>query len=123
MKLMSGSLDFRGSFKGRAIPAGKVFVYLLALSSLCLDQRTWDTLSAGEQTKANRFPRDADRMRYVLNRASLRRILGRCCGCDPTLISFDYSREGKPRLSSNTAADIEFNVSHSHDYCLIAVAR
>jgi 4'-phosphopantetheinyl transferase len=123
MELMSGSIEFHELFKGQAVPAGRVFVWILRLSSLCLDQRTWDTLSCSEQAKANGISRDADRARYVLNRASLRRILGRCCGCDPTSILFDYGREGKPRLSSKIAADIEFNLSHSHDYCLIAVAR
>jgi 4'-phosphopantetheinyl transferase len=120
---MSGSLEFHELFNGQAAPTGEVFVWILRLSSLCLDQRTWDTLSSSEQAKANRLSRDEDHARYVLNRASLRRILGRCCGCDPTSILFDYGRDGKPRLSSKIAADIEFNLSHSHDYCLIAVAR
>jgi len=120
---MRGSIEFQESFHGRAVPDGTVFVYLIRLSSLCLDQRTWDTPSDREHAKANRFSRLVDRTRYVLSRASLRWILSLCCGCDPTLISFDYGREGKPRLSSKIATDIEFNVSHSHDYCLVAVAR
>jgi 4'-phosphopantetheinyl transferase len=123
MEPMSGSIEFHEIFNGQAIHVGKVFVWILRLSSLCLDQRIWDTLSRSEQAKANRFSRDVDSARYVLHRASLRRILGRCCDCDPTSILFDFGRDGKPRLSSKIAADIEFNLSHSHDYCLIAVAR
>ncbi len=109
--------------KERQFPLEKVFIYSLRLSSLCLDESSWDTLSNNERARANRFSRDADRARYVLHRAALRRILGRFCGCDPSSISFDCGFEGKPRLSSKIVADVEFNVSHSHDYCLIAVAR
>jgi 4'-phosphopantetheinyl transferase len=120
---MSGSIELHETVNGQTVPAGTVFVWILRLPSLCLDRHTWDTLSSSEQAKANRFSRDVDRTRYVLNRASLRRILGRCCGCDPSSILFDYGSEGKPRLSSEIAADIEFNLSHSHEYCVIALAR
>jgi 4'-phosphopantetheinyl transferase len=58
-------------------------------------------------------------------RGTLRRILARCLKSDPAALHFDYNQYGKPSLAgeSATASDLRFNLSHSADLALLAVAR
>ncbi len=78
-------------------------------------------LSESEQTRANRFHFEEDRIRWTRARSSLRRILSTYTGIDPEALSFTYGEHGKPALSPLT--DIEFNLSHAGDWAMIAVSR
>lgn len=83
-------------------------------------------LSADELARASRFHRVRDRSRFVAAHAALRSLLSRHTGIEPSAIRFEYSERGKPRLGNDPrgrASEIEFNLSHSSDLCLIAVAR
>lgn len=79
------------------------------------------TLSTGEIDRAARFHFAADRHRYIAAHASLRRILARYLRCSPRETSFTTNEYGKPALLDGQG--LEFNLSHSGDYALIAVAR
>lgn len=88
------------------------------LSSL----RGW--LSAGERERAARFHFDRDRERFVAARAALRDVLGRYLRVAPGLIQFAYGEHGKPGLGGESAASsLTFNLSHSRELALVAVAR
>jgi 4'-phosphopantetheinyl transferase len=78
-------------------------------------------LSEDEHTRASRFHFERDARRFTLARASVRSILGRYTGIDSRDLRFDYSRYGKPSLS-DVDPDIRFNVSHSADVAMLAVA-
>ena len=83
-----------------------------------------EVLSADEQERAGRFRFERDRGRFIVARAVLREILGQCVGRDPRKLSFQYGRYGKPELAAESGAGhIAFNVSHSQDRALFAVAR
>jgi len=84
-------------------------------------QRADSTLSADESERAAKFHFKKDRHRFILAHACLRDILSRYLHCDTGQINFSTNAYGKPILLSNT--EIEFNLSHSGDYILIAVAR
>ncbi len=79
------------------------------------------TLSTTEIQRASRFRFNADRHRYIAAHGSLRRILARYLQCDPRASSFSANDYGKPALLGDKR--LEFNLSHSGDYALIAVAR
>jgi 4'-phosphopantetheinyl transferase len=80
-------------------------------------------LSPDEQERAARFHFERDRARFVVARGSLRRILGRYLGLPPDAFRFLYSSHGKPYLAGDgRAALLSFNVSHSGDWALCAVA-
>jgi 4'-phosphopantetheinyl transferase len=82
-----------------------------------------ETLSPDEQEKADRFHFEIDRRRYVVTRGLLRRLLARCLGTRPDELRFDYSEFGKPSLAAGFAQTrLRFNVSHSGDLILIAIA-
>lgn len=78
------------------------------------------TLSADESERASRFHFAEDRQRFILAHASLRRILSRYLRREPQEIIFSANKYGKPLL---TEGNIEFNLSHSGDYALVAVSR
>ena len=83
-------------------------------------QQMESTLSADESQRASRFHFEDDRARYIVAHASLRDILGRYLHCEPRDVKFSTNEYGKPFLPDN---NIEFNLSHSGGYALIAVTR
>jgi 4'-phosphopantetheinyl transferase len=82
----------------------------------------FETLSADERGRAARFHFDRDRRRFVCARGALRRILGEYLEIDPLDLSFQYGVHGKPALAGKAAESLSFNVSHSDELALIAVA-
>lgn len=83
--------------------------------------KSYRILSADEKQKADRFRFTKDRDRYVIARGNLRRILGGYLDLEPDQIRFYYNEYGKPFVA-DTNSLIRFNVSHSRDIALIAVA-
>ncbi len=79
-------------------------------------------LNADERARAERFRFERDRNRYVVSRASLRLLLSEYTQARATDLEFVYGEQGKPALAS-PAHDIEFNLSHSADLCLLAFAN
>ncbi len=81
-------------------------------------QQMESTLSADESQRASRFHFEDDRACYIVAHASLREILGRYLRCEPHDVKFSTNEYGKPFLPDH---NIEFNLSHSGAYALIAV--
>lgn len=78
------------------------------------------SLSEDELQRASRFHFEKDRSHYIIARVSLRGILSRYLQCDPRGLKFSANEYGKPFLPDHK---MEFNLSHSGDFALIAVAR
>lgn len=82
------------------------------------------TLSPDEWDRARRFYFEKDRHRYVMARGMLRVILSRYLNVAPGQIRFHYNRYGKPRIMDPAGTEwLTFNVSHSSDLVLIAIAH
>jgi len=77
-------------------------------------------LSAEERERANRFHFQKDKKRYIVAHACLRDILSGYLGCDPSRLQFSTNGYGKPALEGY---HLEFNLSHSRDFALVAVTR
>src|SRR3990167_8836445 len=77
-------------------------------------------LSEEEKARAARFYFDKDRQAFTLTRGTLRCLLGDCLKQKPEGIIFSQNEYGKPELKDSRW---QFNVSHSHDYALIAIGR
>jgi 4'-phosphopantetheinyl transferase len=77
-------------------------------------------LAVDEQLRVARFRFDPDRQSFVAARSGMRRILGRYLDIDPAAIEFAYGSHGKPCLVDGA---IEFNLSHSGNWALLAVTR
>ncbi|MEB3283546.1 MAG: 4'-phosphopantetheinyl transferase superfamily protein [Lyngbya sp.] len=78
-------------------------------------------LSPDERQRANRYRQKRDRVRFIVARGVLRMILGGYLGLSPSELEFGYSERGKPQLKTHSTG-IEFNVSHSEDKALLAIA-
>ncbi|MBX3179763.1 MAG: 4'-phosphopantetheinyl transferase superfamily protein [Candidatus Hydrogenedentes bacterium] len=75
-----------------------------------------------ERARADRFYRRIHGDRFTAARATLRRVLAACTGVPPVAIRFGVQARGKPYLIA-PESDIRFNLSHSGDQGIIAVAR
>lgn len=81
---------------------------------------TESTLSADEAERAARFRFEVDKNRFIVSHGVLRNILGRYLHRDPAELKFSVNQYGKPALVDST---LEFNLSHSGDFALIAVTQ
>lgn len=79
-------------------------------------------LSPDEVERAARFRYDRHRRRYTVARGRLREILSRYTDVSPEDLAFRYGDHGKPELT-DSASGPSFNVSHSGDHALVAIAR
>jgi len=101
----------------------------LSLDSSVL-QELQNTLSEDEKHRADRFYFPEDKNYYIAARGILRSILARYLYTKPELIKFSYTPQGKPYLENNTRENspegknigIQFNLSHSQNLALYAVA-
>ena len=81
------------------------------------------TLSSDETSRAERFHFSRDKNRYVIGRGILRELLARYLGGSPAEFEFRYGPWGKPCLRlENPSQSVQFNVSHSHGWALLAFA-
>ncbi len=80
-------------------------------------------LSQNERDRAARFHFAKDRARFIHARGVLRTLLGCYLDVPPENVTFRYGSAGKPELSSSHNINLHFNVSHSHDHLLVAIAR
>jgi 4'-phosphopantetheinyl transferase len=87
-------------------------------------QASFETLTLAERQRADKFYFARDRERFIVGRGVLRRILSRYLNVLPKQIRFSYNQFGKPALSAETDdSQLRFNVSHSHELALYALAR
>jgi 4'-phosphopantetheinyl transferase len=80
------------------------------------------TLSHDERDRSARLRFARDRQRFIAARGVLRALLGRYLGTHPGQIRFVYNAFGKPALSPEFGSPLKFNLSHSADLALIAIA-
>jgi 4'-phosphopantetheinyl transferase len=84
-------------------------------------------LDAGERARAERIVDARRRARWAAGRALLRDLLGRHLGCDPGAVALVEGAQGKPALAADSAsgaraAPPSFNLSHSGEHALCALA-
>lgn len=80
-------------------------------------------LAPEECSRADRFHFEKDRVHFIAARSAMRRILGLYTTLPPEKLLFSYSVHGKPDLVVESGADLQFNLSHSHELALLAVTR
>jgi 4'-phosphopantetheinyl transferase len=99
-----------------AMEASKVDLWTVHLTESCPA-----CLSEDEALRANRFRFEEDRVRWTRARSSLRLILSGYVGEVAGKLCFEYGKHGKPSLLGRP--EIQFNLSHSGDWAMIAVTR
>ncbi len=81
----------------------------------------WSSLSSDEQQRAQKFINEPLRTRFILARGLLRFLLSTYLQESPQRLQFAYTDKGKPYLPA--AAHLHFNLSHSQNQALYAIAR
>ena len=102
------------------LATGEIHVWRLALDqpeSVVAEFR--QTLEAHELERAERFHFEKHRKHFLVGRGGLRYVLARYLDVKPQEFRFSYGEYGKPELVDE---GLRFNMSHSHDVALFAVA-
>ena len=79
-------------------------------------------LSADERARAGNFRFEQDRTRYINAHGVMREILGSYIGVGAASLLISRAKNGKPCLDDQYRACIEFNLSHSGRYGIVAVS-
>ncbi len=106
----------------RGPPLDEVWVWRISLAQSAERLAAWErNLSEAERGKAQRFVQEADRRRAVIGRSVLRQVLAAATGQPAEDLDLAADERGKPVLRG-APPHPGFNVSHSGDWVLVAVA-
>lgn len=78
------------------------------------------TLEPDEIDRAGRFHFEKHRRHFIVARGFLRTVIARYLATQPGSLRFSYGAYGKPALATEHV--LRFNLSHSHEVALLAVA-
>ena len=106
-----------------SIESGELHLWRISLkvSSPTLLQLK-NTLSPDERSRAKRLLAPQKATAFIIARGRLRQILGNYLNLPPAGLQFSYGIKGKPALHADLCSDLSFNLSHSGDWALLAVA-
>ncbi|MFK5985452.1 MAG: 4'-phosphopantetheinyl transferase superfamily protein [Pseudomonadota bacterium] len=80
-------------------------------------------LSANEQVRALRFKFDTHRNRFIISHGFTRCVLAKYLQVTPADIKYKKEQLGKPYLSDINKSALTFNLSHTEDISILAVAK
>ena len=80
------------------------------------------TLSIDEINRAERFKFKEHRNRFIIFHGFMREVLAKYLLFDPQKINFIKGDKGKPYLSNEHKSTLQFNLSHTQDVALLAIA-
>lgn len=82
----------------------------------------WETLTTDERSRALRYRQEPLQHAWIVGRGVVRSLLSRYLECLPAAIQFAYTDRGKPILAQPPHPALAFNVTHSHQMLLCAIA-
>ncbi len=100
----------------------EVGVWSVPFDGTLCSLRLFALLTPDEQIRAERFRAVRAREEFVVTRGLLRRLLGECLAVKPQQVPIGYVGSGKPVLAESSLG-LHFNVTHTQDLGLIALAR
>ena len=107
-----------------SLPRDEVHVWRAKLNwpAECIAQ-WYQALSLDERERADRFHFPADRTRHIIGRAVSKILIAHGLGVTAADITFEFGARGKPYLASDPCkSSLKFNISHSGDYVVVALA-
>lgn len=107
------------------IGPGEIHIWRIELDrNVEVVSRLVGLLSTDEVVRADRLGRGSVRDRFVVGRATLRRVLGLYLGIGPESVVFRYGPRGKPAVEgTGEGPPPQFNLAHSGGLALLAVTR
>jgi 4'-phosphopantetheinyl transferase len=101
-----------------------VEIWKINLCQLIKEEYIRDSLSEDEKKRSEKLLNDDKRRKFLASRFALRTIISRYTGASEKDVRFNYSEEGKPYLDTLLSdRDIEFNLSHSGNFMIIALSK
>jgi len=105
------------------LPPGEVHLWRFPLICSNLVFPSLKTLlSPDEVRRAERLVAAQKAQAFIVGRGRLRQILGAYLQSDPATIDFAYGSDGKPALHKPQASPLQFNLSHSGDWAVLALS-
>jgi 4'-phosphopantetheinyl transferase len=103
-----------------SIVPGEVHLWRVDLAvPLLVDEVLAETLSDQETSRAGGFINNELKRKYANSHLALRKILSKYQDCPPHQLDFSVTKRGKPYLDNTP---LQFNLSHSGELALVAVA-
>ena len=119
------SLHSLGQAAKTKLSTSAIHVWEFALDDLSRQTAQLRTvLDSDELARAGRFHFQEHRDHFIATHGLLRMVLAQYVNLSPVKIRYDYNAHGKPTLGSQIkSADLRFNLSHSRNVALLALAR
>ncbi len=116
--LLSYDFAWKSYTAGQTLATDKTHIFRISVDHHFpkVKRAVEEVLSDRELEKAGRMFIQKDKERYIVSKFCLRTILGLCLQVPPNEVNFIFHEYKKP-----TANGIEFNISHTGDYVLIAI--
>jgi len=99
---------------------GCVHLWLVPLEGRPDESLLESLLTPSESERAARYRLPRVKRQFVVGRGLLRWLLGYHLGCSPREVVFEYGASGKPHVAGS---DLQFNLSHTDEYALLALVR
>ena len=110
-----------GMTKASSPPAHTLDLWFLDLDNA--PEAVTSVLDGKERERAARFVKHLDGARFTAARGYLRTLLAVSLDCRPQDIEFIYGEWGKPALSATGDQSIAFNLAHSRNKAVVAIAQ
>ncbi len=91
--------------------------YLGAMSTL------FELLDAAEQKRANSYHQLKDSQRFIIARSILKILVSQYLNCQPKDVCIKVGANKKPYLFTNSTVLLEYNISHSGNWIVVAFAN
>jgi 4'-phosphopantetheinyl transferase len=102
---------------------GQLHIWRIPLDRLRQQGGLCSFLSSEEISRAERLRVPEKREAFIAARAALRVVLARYLGLAPRQVELAYLSDGKPQLADpEMAAQLQFNLSHSGDWMVLALS-
>ncbi len=100
-----------------------VSIWRIAVSSFVPKLNEFKALLQPQEIeKAMRYQQENDQNQRIISKAVLRILLNKYTKISPKAIRFSADQNKKPYFENDSADQIHFNISHSGNYILIAIA-
>ncbi len=115
--------DWKNASAETYVDFHNVAIWRITVSALISNLEELQSLLTSQETeKVMRYKHQPDRNQRIISKAVLRVLLGRYTGINAKEIHFQPDKNKKPYIENTTSGSIHFNVSHSGNYVLIAIA-
>jgi 4'-phosphopantetheinyl transferase len=117
-------INWQSSIECGFVTGNAVDIWRICVSSNLLFLKPFLAIMHPEEIeRADRYFHLKDKNRHIVCRGALRVILGKYLNISPVLVEFGIGTNQKPFVKNSNTINIRYNISHSGDYILIAIAN